>query len=1022
MKNIFYQAFIAMAFNLSVFANPGDAASASSKQIVYHTIMDKTHFKIIPNVTVTGRVTDGKGGGLAGVAVKLKGTNVGTVTNNNGTYALNIPDYNGILIFSFIGFTTREIPLNGQKIVDVELIEESRSLNDVIVVGYGVQKKVNLTGSVGTINSKDLDNRPITTSSQALTGLVTGVQVSQSSGRPGGDGAGITIRGAGSFNAGRNPLILQDGLAVSSLDDIDPDNIKSVSVLKDAAAAAIYGSRAANGVILVETKRGIPGRLQVTYNNYFGWQKLTEIPHFVNSWTYAQLTGQDAATVAKYQSGTDPDNYPNVFHLKDLLTSGSGFQTNHNISFAGGDTKTSYLFSTGYRDEDGITAKTGYKSYNFLLNVDSKLRENLALKINLSGFAKAADQPVQSGGGGIESIIGYAIREPNTFAGKKSDGTFGYQNSYSPEGWLNSLSFNNFLQKNFLGGLGLSWDIIPGLSLSGNAGYRYYNNNATTYVADVQFDPVTYYGPNSLLRQNYDGNTVTLNALLKYSKAIEKHTFTVLAGYQQETNFDENFYASRDKFSNNLLYQLDAGAATNPQNGGNASEWALQSFFGRINYDFDGKYLFEVDARYDGSSRFASKNRFGFFPAFSVGWRISEESFVKDNFTWIDQLKIRASYGSLGNQNINNNYPYQNNISLGQNYNFGGSLAPGASSIALANPQLKWETTTTGDIGLDFDLFKDRLSGTVEVYHKNTKDILYVVPVSSTLGLSPPYVNAGAVTNKGIEASVKYNIAVGKFNMSFAPNFSYNINKVTKITGDLQQDIGSGLFVGKSISPIYGYVADGLFRDAADVAGYPTQPIAGEPGVIRFKDISGPNGVPDGKVDATYDRQVIGNSQPKFSYGLTFNASYHGFDLSVLLAGLGGYQRLLQQYQAFAYFNGGNIQQWQVDNAWTEANPNPNAKYPKITNLSQGSENVQPSTYFVRDASFLKMKNAQIGYSFSSEVLKNLHISKLRVFVGGQNLFTTSHFYPGWDPEANVGAINYYPITSIYTFGLNVKF
>ena len=969
-------------------------------------------------IVITGRVTDRKGQPLPGVTVKVKGTSTGAVTNANGTYSIKVLENNAILVFTSLGYAAKEFSINGQKNIDVVLEEQNQSLNDVVVVGYGTQKKVNVTGSVATASSADIENRPFTSGSQVLNGLVTGVQIQQGGGRPGGDAAGITIRGIGTFGAGSAPLILQDGLAVSSLDDIDPDNIKSVSILKDASAAAIYGSRAANGVVLVETKRGQSGKMAVNYNNYFGWQNATDLPTFVSSATYAKLTGQSDATVAKYQSGADPDNFPNVYHLKNLLNSGNGFQTDHNLSFSGGDLKSTYLFSTTYRNQNGITAETNAKTYNFLLNIDSKLKDNLLLKVNLSGFSKNNTQPIGAGGG-INGIIGYAAREPNTYAGLKSDGTFGHQDAFSPEGWLASPSFSKFSSKNFLGSVSLSWTIVQGLSLSGQAGYRYYNNQSQSFYPTVQFDANTYIGPNNLNQSNADGSIVTLNSILKYARSYKKHNFSILAGYQQENEANQGFSASRDNFPNNLLYQLDVGASTNQQNGGSRSQNALQSYFGRFNYDFAGKYLVEASFRNDGSSRFPSSNRFAFFPSVSVGWRVSEESFIKDNFTWIDQLKFRASTGSLGNQAVPN-YPYQNLISLGQNYTFGGVSAPGAALTNLSNINIKWETTTTSDIGLDFDLFKGKLSGTVELYNKTTTGILYTVPASATLGLNPPVSNAGSMRNTGFEANLKYSDHIGQVNFSIAPNFSYAKSIVTKIAGDLQQNIGARLFVGQPLNTIYGYVADGIFTNAADVAGYPTQPIAGKPGVIRFKDLNG-----DGKVDATNDQKVIANTNPKYSFGLTLNASYKGFDASALFQGLAGFSRQISYYNTFAYYNGGNIQQWQVDNAWTPDNPNPNAKYPQITNLSQGSENVQSSTFFIRDASFVRLKNAQIGYSFTNSVLQKLHIARLRLFVGGQNLYTWKKFFPGFDPEVpqayNDGP-SYYPLTKLYTFGLNLKF
>lgn len=972
-------------------------------------------------VVITGKVTDANGLGLPGVTIKIKNGTTGAVTDNQGNYSINAADYNVTLVFSYMGYASREVQANGEKVVNIQLKEENRALNEVVVVGYGTQKKVNLTGSVATVTSDQLDNRPITQTSQALAGLASGVQIQQGGSQPGGGGASVTVRGIGTFNSGRSPLVLIDGIA-GSIDDVAPDNIGSISVLKDAASASIYGSRAANGVILIQTKRGKAGANQIAYNNYVGWQKVTELPQFVNSATYAQLTGATPDVVAKYASGTDPDNYPNVYHLKDLLNSGSGFQQYHNVSFSGGTDKNTYLFSTSYRNDNGITARTNNKRYDILANIDSKLTDKLTMKTSITGFNQIQNQP-QSSYGGITNIIGFAVREPNIYAGRKSDGTYGHQDNYSPEAWLDAPGFNNFRAKNFYGNTMLTWNILQGLSLSGTAGYHYYTGVNTTYVPDIYLDKNTYVGPNNLNESFYDGHEVTLNALAKYVKSIKSHNFTLLLGYSQEEHRDDSFSAYRDKFPNNLLYQLNAGATTNMQNSGSANEYAFQSYFGRLNYDYKGKYLLELDAREDGVSRFAPGHRFGFFPGASAGWRISEEPFFKDAVKWVDELKLRASYGSLGNANIPSNYPYQYSISTSTGYNFGGTLAPGAAVTSAANPDIKWETTTSIDLGLDFSLWNGKLSGSLGLYQRTAKDILYNIPVSSTLGLSSPIVNAGSLRNKGFETNLTYNAKIGDFTLAISPNFSYNKQQVIKIAGDLQYVIPN-FFLGQPLNPIYGYVADGIFKDANDVANYPAQPIAGKPGVIKFKDISGPNGVPDGKVDA-YDRTIIGFQNPKTSYGLNINAGYKGFDFSVLFAGLGGYQEQMGSYMAYAYYNGGNIQQWQVDNAWTPANPNPNAKYPQITNLSQGSENVQTNSFWNRSGTFLRLKNAQIGYTLPASVTQKLHISKIRVFAGGQNLFSWNHFYPGWDPENMQGSgdsPNYYPITAIYTFGVNVKF
>lgn len=972
--------------------------------------------------SVSGKVTDSSGGTLPGVSVVVKGTTTGSITDANGNYSLaNVPA-NATLQFSFVGMKTLEVAVSGKSTINVSMLEESIGIEEVVAVGYGVQKKVNLTGSISSVSTKELESRPITQASQALAGLATGVSVSQGSGRPGADGATIRIRGIGTFSgAGNDPLVLIDGLA-ASINDIDPNNIKSMSILKDAASAAIYGTRAANGVILIETKRGQKGKLQVSYNNYVGWQKITALPQFVDSWEYATLKGgYTPEQIAKYKDGSDPDNYPNVPHLKNLLSTGSGFQTNHNLNFMGGDDKNSFLFSLGYLNQDYIVAKDNYEQYNFGLNFDSKIKENLRLKVDLKGYSRNKNEPRSTGDEG--AMIGYAVREPNTYAGKKSDGTYGYQDDFAPEAWMDSKSFGNNKSKNFLGGVELSWELIKGLTLSGKAGYNYSNFTNQWYQSTFVFNATKTYGPNKLEITSGDNSLVTLQSLLQYTKTIEKHDFSVLAGFSQESYRFDQTTASRDNFPNNELYELNAGSGSNMQNSGWGTEWALRSYFGRLNYSFDGKYLFEANARYDGTSRFPASGRWGLFPSVSLGWRVSEESFIKNNFTWIDNLKLRASWGKLGNQNISN-YPYQFVLGTGWNYTFGGNLASGIKLDKLPNTDVRWETTAVTDIGLDLTVLKGQLSLTFDYFDKTTSDILYPKSVSSVLGLGTAEYNAGEVNNKGFEVMLNYHTSIGKLNIGVSPNFSYVKNKVVKLGDGLTRDIGQNLFVGESIGAIYGYEADGLFVDAADVTSYAKQPYSAEPGTIRYKDISGPEGKPDGVVNSTYDRKVLGSTNPKFAYGATITADYKGFDFSVLFQGLAGLDKQMGSYMAFAFYNGGNIQRWQADGAWTKANPDRNAVYPRLTGGVNMSE-FPTSTFWKRNASFLRLKNVQVGYTIPKNIIQKIKLNNLRIFYSGQNLFTYNHFYKGWDPEMRQDtgdAPNFGPITAIHTFGVNVKF
>ncbi|WP_195598121.1 TonB-dependent receptor [Bacteroides cellulosilyticus] len=978
---------------------------------------------------VTGVVKDTNGETIIGANVTVKGQSIGTITDIDGRFVIDAPA-DAVLQITYIGYTSQEINIGNKKELNIILKEDAKALDEVVVVGYGVQKKVNLTGSVSNVTRESIENRPITQTSQALAGLTSGITVSQSSGRPGGDQASLKIRGVGTFSsAGSDPLVLIDGLS-GSINDVDPNNIESISVLKDAASAAIYGTRAANGVILIETKRGKKGTTQVSYNGYVGWQTATQLPDLLDSWDYAAMRNEAdrndglSATYSQediqlFKDGTRPDKYPNVNHLKDLVTSGSGFQTGHNVTLSSGSEKLAYLFSIGYLHQNGIVEQNSYSKYNMQLNVDNQILNNLQLKANLSGYVSTINEPY-TGDGDMSRMIGLAVREYAAIPGRKSDGTYGYQDLFCPEGWLDSDSFRKDNNKNFTGGTELVWEPLKGLIFSGKVGYNYSNYYNKKYISTLVFDENKTFSPNSLSVSNGNTTLTTLQFLTRYSKRIKKHHFEILLGASQEEYRNNWGDAYRKDFPNDLLYELNAGSTNGQTASGSSSEWGLRSFFGRINYSFMDKYLLEVNARYDGTSRFPTDGRWGLFPSVSLGWRISEESFIKDNLSWIDNLKLRASWGKLGNQNIGN-YPYQNVLSLGVNYPFGNTMSSGAAVTTLANHNITWETTSVFDLGIDFTILGGKFDFVFDYFDKRTSDILYNISVSSILGMTPSEVNAASVKNTGIELSIRYNANIGNLKLHLAPNFSYFKNQITSLANGKEQDIDKGLFVGKSLDAIYGYVADGLFIDQADIDNYPSQPYNAEPGFVRYKDISGPNGIPDGKVDATYDRKVLGSTIPKFSYGFTISGEYKGLDFSLLLQGLGGFKKKMGNYQAYAFYNNGNIQRWQMENRWTEENPNRNAEYIKLTALNDGAGTIMTSSYWLRNGTFLRAKNLQIGYTLPTRLTQKINIDKARIYFSGQNLFCINSFYKGWDPELSQEQ-SFYPITAVYSLGVNLKF
>lgn len=995
------------------------------KETVPASIMQKNR--------ITGTVTDKNGNPLPGVNIKVEGITVGSISDANGNYSIEVQNANNVLVFSFIGYTSKKVTVGNNTVINISLDENISTLDEVIIVGYGTQKKINVTGSVSNISNEALESRNVTTGSLALVGEMSGVSVRQLSGNPTSNAATINIRGLGTFsNAGNNPLILVDGIE-SSLDAVDPNDIKSVSVLKDAASSSIYGSKAANGVILVETKKGMPGAPKLSYYSYVGKQQATMLPQMVDSWEYAEAMNETYVNmgqsirftdedIQKFKSGTDPA-YPNFNHIKYLWDSGSGLQTKQGINISGGTTGTQYLFSVGYLNQQGLIEKNYSKRYDMLLNLNTKLKDNIDLNVKLSANNINGNQPSGSTGAGIGPLTLGALRLSNNIPGPTPDGYWGANEIFHPEADLNSASFvenkNSFLS----GVANLEWNIFKNLKISGKVGY-------TSSIAQNKWFGATYPVTSTVtifpnfLSVDWSNNTeLTLQSLIEYNKSFGDHSIHILGGFSQQDYYGSYINAYRDNFPNNDLHEIDAGSITNARNGGGASENKLRSYFGRVNYSYLDKYLLEASIRYDGSSRFPIENRYGLFPSVSGGWRISKENFFKNAAPWINDLKIRGSWGELGNQSVGD-YPYQSLISLGQNYPFGNSLSAGAAITTLANTNITWETTRMTDAGLDLTVMDSRLSLTADYFVKRTFGILYNVSASAMLGASPSAENAATVENRGWDADLSYKATLGDFSFSVSANFSFVNNKVIDLA-NVKLDIAKGLFVGYPIGSRYGFVTDGLFVDNADVQSYAKQPFTASPGEIRYKDISGPDGVPDGKVDATYDRKVIGSPMPKDFYGLSLRGKYKGFDLALLFQGEGGRKDMV--YASFFYPNDNvdNIQKWLYDHRWTTENPDRNAPCPKLMIKSTDFYPNNISDFWFKSATFLRLKNVQIGYNLPSKFAKKLFLDNVRFSISGENLFTISNFYKGWDPEMSIaqGQSNAgYPLTRLWLVGINIDF
>ncbi len=992
------------------------------------------------DITVTGTVSDERGGPLPGVSVVLKGTQRGTTTNTSGEFTLNVPDVSAVLVFSFVGYKSQEVAVGTQSSIKLTMQPDENALEEVVVVGYGTQKKVNVIGSISQITSENIENRPVTQASQAITGQMPGVTVVQRSGRPGEAAGQIRVRGVGSFGATPNALVLIDGIP-GDMNDINPNDIKTISVLKDASSAAIYGARSANGVILITTKMGASDKLSVSYDGYTGINSATRLPDFVNSWEYAEMfnvaSGSNsfsADDIAKYRSQSDPDNFPNTRFLEDLF-SRNGRQTSHTVTLNGGNENNKFFLSGGVLQQQGIIEKNSYQRFNQRLNMQNKLGRNFELTTRLSGSIDKREEPqatANKGGELTNQLVQNAVRYPAIFLGQASNGDYGIgpESGGTPVAWLASQSYFRAPTSRFGINTKLDWKPLDGLVFSAIGGYNFSLFERRSYLASQRLNDQITLNQSYLDQLSNKEIYKTLQFTGEYNKELKNHFLSLLVGYSFEEQENSFFSGYRQGFPSNDYTVLDLGGLENQQANGFDAAWAIQSIFSRFKYSFQEKYLFEVTVRNDGSSRFPSGQKYALFPSAAVGWRLAQEPFMK-SITWLSDLKLKASYGVLGNQNIGNS-PYQQVLAAGRNYPFGNTLSTGAAYSVYTDPNIRWESTETLDFGVESGFFNNKLLFNVTYFSRNTNDVLFrpSSSVSSILGLGIGETNTGAIKNTGWEFDVSHRNRYKDFGYSINGNFSIINNElVTLGLGNVNQPNGlvgngSDLFVGFPIDMYYGYLSDGVFTSNDDITNWPTQTAVTprpEPGDIRYKDISGPDGVPDGKVDPIYDRTYLGSQIPKYTFGSNITFNYKSFDFSAFLQGVAGVKGRLDGYAGYAFFNLGNIQRWQMDGRFNPDAPTRYPDYPRLEVISNsGTPNTVMSDFWVLNASYLRFKNVQLGYSLPDNLLKAIHVKRARVYVSAENLLTFSKYRAGWDPEV-IGGGAYYPILKTVTFGLNLK-
>lgn len=1003
---------------------------------------------LVERKPINGRVADAQGTPLPGVSITVVGRKTGTSTNEKGQFSIDAPG-DASLQVSAVGYVSQTIKVEGRTDISIILTKADNSLNEVVVVGYGTQKKADLTGAVSTVSSQQLEDRPATGVTNALEGTMPGVTVIQSNGQPGRDAGSININGIGTLN-NTNPLIVVDGIIVSSMDQVNANDIESVSVLKDAASSAIYGSRAANGVVVITTKKGKKGTSRLEYDAYVGKQTPTRLPDYLPSWQTATMYNQalsnvgiapfySAADIQAYKDGSDPIGHPNTNWLA-LFYNKSGIQQNHYLSVSGGSDKSQYMFSLGYFDQEGNVEKTQAQRYTTRLNLSSQVSKRLSAYSNISFTFNPFQEPLSSYPGvpQFSQMIRQINRISPTVVNQYPNGDYGYISDGNPMAWLNSPSIGKYNHYQLQTGAGIDWEIINGLHFRPLAGYTLTMDQNKSYVADVQFyDPTTqaptlYQGPNNVTDQ-YDNTTyVTLQALLDYTKEWKGHTLKILGGYSQEYYKDYTLTGYRQDFLNNDLTDINAASTSGQSTTGYSDELALQSFFGRLNYDYEGKYLFEANLRYDGSSRFDTANRWGTFPSFSAGWRISKEKFFRPLDSWFSDLKLRGSWGQLGNQNLNqlyengvyynNYYPYITTVSTGQNYTLGGSspvIATGVAPTIGANPNIKWETTTESDFGLDAGFLNNKVTFTADYFIKNTTNILLSVPVGAVYGLTAPTQNAGAVQNKGLELAAGYRGRSGAFTYGVSANAAFIKNEVTSL--DNTTPIISGVEitkVGLPINSFWGYQAQGLFQNQQQVSSHAYQGVGTGPGDIIYKDLNH-----DDTVDQTNDRTYLGTYFPKVTFGFNLNAGWKGIDVTAFFQGAAGVKGYAEGIALGTVGTTVGKPTSAMLNSWTPTNPN--ASFPRLLTQSylQNDPGTNPSSYWVRNASYLRLKNLQVGYTIPQDITRHIGVQKIRFYYSGQNILTFSQFYKWIDPEAPAGTAGYdYPQVKTNTLGVNVTF
>lgn len=1025
---------------------------------------------ILQQKTINGKVLDATGEPIIGANVLVKGTTNGTITDIDGNFTLNVPT-ECVLQISYIGFNTQEIKVTSTtNDITVNLKEDSKTLEEVVVVGYGTQKKVNLSGSLSTINVSELtESRPITNVSHALAGLAAGVNVQMSSNQPGNDNASIKVRGQGTLNDS-SPLIIIDG-AEAGINTVNPQDIESMTVLKDAASSAIYGSRAANGVILITTKQGKSGKVKLDYNGYVSFTSPTipssmdPVSNYADYMEYINEGYRNSNMNEKFSSGViqewrdnegkDPLRYPNSNFMDDTFK--NSVSHNHVISMSGGSEKVKFYSSFGYENNPGVMDNTGFEKYSGRLNVTADVRSWLTLGAYINGYVSNMDPAAKytSSGTAVDDVFTYASATTPGMVFRAPDGRYGAMNN--PEDDAQSAVNNPLVRLNNMAGNIAKHNMrtrfvgtikpFEGFSITGSYSYEFVDEERKRKPVileqwNFRDDVITRTTEGKSSIMNYDGKTQRYfnDVVARYENRFvnDQLGLNAMIGASQEKYYSHNFQASKYDLIDYSLWVIN-GATGDASASGSSSEWAMRSFFGRVNLDWNNKYLLELNLRADQSSRFLSNKRTGYFPSGSFAWRIDQEEFMKDAMDkGLSNLKLRLSYGSLGNNSVGNYDALATYAIKNSNYALNNLLVQGLIQTRLANPNLTWESTYMTNVGLDFGFFNNRFTGTVDYFHKRTKDILINLPAPLVHGSADiPKQNSAIVTNQGVEFTLGWQDKVGDFSYGINGNFTYVKNIVDKFKGKDKGGMSiSGanvIWEGHSINSQYLLRVDRIIQTDEDLAL--VQQIIDNAKQIYGKDITDneifSSGKPE-KGDFLYkdtngdglinldDREIVSDGpNPKFQFGLNMNASYKGFDFSILFQGQAGaktyWQHDLANTASVRY--GYQMNKEVVEGRWYEGRTTP-AKYPRLLEYSN-KKNKEMSDFYLQDLSFLKIRNIQLGYTLPKSIVEKTSLERIRVYGSMENFFTFTSFR-GFDPE--LGGTLGYPAMKNVVVGINVSF